>query len=270
MKAVLIMISFIFIFPLLFTLTNSFMSSSEIYKRYEPIEGDIQLSIIPEMISFEQYFILLFRKPSFLKMYWNSVFLSIPVIIGQIVIGSMMAFAFSKLRFPFRNPLFMIYVITMMMPFQVTMIPNYIIADYFGILNTHLSITLPGIFSTFGVFLLRQFMIYIPDDLIEYAKIQGASYFIIFLRIILPLVKVGIISLGFLTFIEYWNLVERPFLFLSDHNKQPLSLMLSFINNKERGLAFAAGIIFMFPVVLVFLSYEKQLFKGITYIGIKG
>ena len=160
----------------------------------------------------------------------------------------------------------------MLLPFQVTLVPNYIVAQKLGIMGSRLSIILPGIFGTFGVFLLRQYMASIPPSYIEAAKIDGAGHLSIFLKIVIPLLKPGLAALFILLFMDNWNMVEQPLIFLSNPLDEPLSLFLSNINNEEPGIAFAASFIYMHPLILVFLYGEEYMVTGIgmQLSGIKG
>jgi multiple sugar transport system permease protein len=158
----------------------------------------------------------------------------------------------------------------MLMPFQVTLVPNYLVADKLGLLNSYGAIVLPGIFASFGVFLMRQFMSSIPDAYMEAVKIDGAGQLRAFIHIALPLVKPGIAALILLSFVDNWNMVEQPILFLTEPIRQPLSVYLTNIAEGARGVAFAASVLYMTPMVLIFLYGEEHLVEGIQMSGIKG
>ncbi|MGO4347580.1 carbohydrate ABC transporter permease [Paenibacillus sp. MCAF9] len=269
------------LFPIIVTFSNSFMTETEIDYNYNLIgkmvniaagekDGYINLKLIPDWVSFGQYAEVLVHKPMFLHMFWNSVFIVVPIIVLQVMIASLAAYAFAKLRFWGRDKLFVVYLMTMLMPFQVTLVPNYIIADKLGLMNTTSAIILPGIFSAFGVFMLRQFMMHIPYTYVEAAKIDGAGHATIFCKIIVPLVKPGIAALIVLLFVDNWNMVEQPLIFLEDTFKQPLSLYLSRISEGARGVAFAASVLYMTPMVLLFLYAESYFVEGVQLSGIKG
>lgn len=283
LTGILGILALIFLLPLAVTITNSFMGEQEIDSNYgmvasssgTDVDVDSQgklanLKFIPDQVTIKQYYTVLVKRIQFLLMFWNSVKLVVPIIAGQIMVASMAAYAFAKLNFTGREKLFFVYIIIMLMPFQVTLVPNYIVADRLGLIGSYLSIIFPGIFSTFGVFLLRQFMHYIPDAYSESAKVDGASHFSIFTRIILPMSKTGIAALAILVFIDNWNMVEQPLIFLRDANKQPLSIFLSNVNEGERGIAFAASVTYMAPMLLVFLYGENYLVEGIQMSGLKG
>lgn len=276
-------IAIAFVFPIVLTVTNSFMSENEIGRNYAAISGDVmandiseggtkylELKIIPDEVVFKQYLTVLIRYTKFLSMFWNSVIMVVPIIVGQIIVASMAAYAFSKIDFKWRDKIFLVYIVTMLMPFQVTLVPNYIIADKLGLLGSFLSIILPGIFSTFGVFLLRQFMFYIPREYNEAVAVDGGTHIDAFLKVILPMSKTGMAALAILVFIDNWNMVEQPLIFLQDVSKQPLSIYLSVINSSERGISFAASTIYMLPMLLVFLYGENYFVEGVQLSGIKG
>lgn len=281
--ALLTATALIFIYPLLLTVTNSFMSEQEIEYNYNALSEGVSdslentagqeyvnLKLIPDEVVLKQYYTVLVKKVQFLFMVWNSVIIVVPIILGQILVASMAAYAFAKIDFKWRDKLFFVYIVVMLMPFQVTLVPNYIVASRLGLVGNYLSIILPGIFGTFGVFLLKQHMAYIPDAYIEAARVDGASYLKIFTMIILPMSKAGIAALAILLFIDNWNMVEQPLVFLNDPVKQPLSIYLSRINSDDRGVAFAAAVLYMLPMLLVFLHGENYLVEGIQLSGIKG
>jgi len=274
-------IAIMMLLPIIVTIVNSLMTEAEIEYNYKLIgqmititNGEknsfINLKLIPDFVSFGQYAEVLIHKPLFLQMFWNSVLLVVPIILGQVAVASLAAYAFAKLRFWGREKLFVIYLMTMLMPFQVTLVPNYMIADKLGLLNTNAAIILPGIFSAFGVFMLRQFMLHIPYSYLEAAKIDGAGQFGIFVKIMLPLIQPGMAALVVLLFVDNWNMVEQPLIFLEDALKQPLSLYLSRITEGARGVAFAASVLYMAPMVLLFLYAESYFIEGIQLSGIKG
>jgi multiple sugar transport system permease protein len=283
LSAVLFIMAVIFLFPLILTVASSFMSEQEINNSYGMVASNnpsgqddaftgkyADIKLIPAMVTVRQYYTALVKRTQFLIKFWNSVIMVVPIISGQVLVASMAAYAFAKMKFVFRDRLFFAYIIIMLMPFQVTLVPNYIMADKLGLVGSYFSIILPGIFGTFGVFLMRQFMAYIPDAYIESAKVDGAGQFRIFSGIILPMSKTGLAALSILVFIDNWNMVEQPLIFLQDVNMHPLSIYLSSINEGERGIAFAASAIYMLPMLLVFLYGENYLVQGIQLSGLKG
>ncbi|MFC0330127.1 carbohydrate ABC transporter permease [Paenibacillus sepulcri] len=273
-------IALLLLFPIVITFTNSLMTGQEIDIDYgsigqmnETAAGKaipfVNLKLLPDQVSLEQYGKVLISSPRYLAMFWNSVWLVVPIIAGQTLIAALAAYALSKLKFRGRDTLFLIYLLTMLMPFQVTLVPNYIMADKLGLLGSSNAIILPGIFAAFGVFMLRQFMLHIPYAYIEAAKMDGAGHLRIFRTVIVPMVKPGLAALVVLLFVDYWNMVEQPLIFLDDPFKQPLSVYLSRLSG-EPGIAFAASMLYMAPMVLLFLYAETYFIEGIQLSGIKG
>lgn len=273
----------LFLTPIVLTITNSFMSASEISSNYGTvfavdanggkvyISEKVNLKFIPDMVSFSQYITVLFKSPDYLLKFWNSVILVGPIVVFQLIVASLASYGFARYRGRIRELIFFIYIILMLMPYQVTLVPNYLVSDWLNMLNTNWAIWLPGIFSPFAVFLLTKFMRRIPESVIEAARIDGAGEWKIYRKICLPLCKGAICSAAILVFIDYWNMVEQPLILLTDAEKHPLSVFLSKINSGEIGLAFAVATIYMVPSLLIFLYGEEYLVDGITYQGgIKG
>lgn len=273
----------IFLLPTVLTVANSFMSASEINANYGAIfaksedggkvfiSEKINLKFIPDIVSFSQYFTVLFKSPDYLFKFWNSVILVVPIVIFQLLTASLAAYAFARLKGRLNEMIFFVYIIVMLMPYQVTLVPNYLVSDWLNILDTRAAIILPGIFTPFAVFILSKIMRRIPVSLIEAAKLDGAGEMQIFRYICMPLCKSAFFSVAILVFIDYWNMVEQPLILLSDTEKYPLSVFLSQINTGEIGLAFAVATIYMIPTLLMFLYGEDYLVEGIAYSGgIKG
>ena len=274
--------AFMFLMPTVLTITNSFMTQSEITANYGQvfqnatdgksyIKDKINLKFIPDKVSFTQYFTVLLKSPDFLYKFWNSVILVAPIVLAQLMVASVAAYGFTRWRGKVRDTIFFAYVILMLMPYQVTLVPNYLVSDFLGLLNTRWAIILPGAFAPFSVFLLTKSMRRIPASLIESAKLDGAGEWHIFWNICLPQCRSALYSIAILVFIDYWNMVEQPLILLPDASQQPLSVYLSQINAGEIGIAFAAAVVYMVPGLLMFLHGEAYLVEGITYAGsVKG
>ena len=272
-----------FLMPTVLTIANSFMSGTEISANYGSvfattetggktfISEKVNLKFIPDMVSFSQYYTVLFKSPDYLLKFWNSVILVVPIVIFQLAVEALASYGFARLKGRLKEIIFFVYIIVMLMPYQVTLVPNYLVSDALGILNTRWAIILPAVFTPFSVFLLSKIMRRIPESFIEAAKLDGAGELQIFLYIALPLCKSVMYSVAILVFIDYWNMVEQPLILLSDQNMYPLSVFLSKINSGEIGLAFAVATIYMIPTLLMFLYGEDYLVEGIAYSGgIKG
>ncbi|MDE6425850.1 MAG: carbohydrate ABC transporter permease [Ruminococcus sp.] len=276
-----------FILPTVLTIANSFMTSNEISANYGAMMGNmsgegkkvfisenVNLKFIPDKATLSQYKNVLFKNPEYLFKFWNSIILTVPITFFQLAVAILTSYGFSRYNNKFKNIIFFVYIILMLMPYQVTLVPNYLVAKYFSLLDTRWAIILPGIFSPFSVFLLTKVMRRIPISYVEAAKLDGANEWQIMTQIYLPMCKSAVISVGMLVFIDYWNMVEQPMILITDPDAvsllHPLSVFLSQINSGDIGLAFAVGTVYMIPTILMFLYGEDYLVEGITAGGIKG
>jgi len=278
---VLVLLSGLFLFPIVVTVSNSFMSPFEITNRYTsavlPSNGFdqaglmnfVNMSLIPTFVSAKQYVKLLFESPMYLGLFWNSVKLTLPVVFGQLLVSVPGAYAFELSKFKYKEAVFFVYIVVMLMPLQVTLVPNYIVADFFGIEDSYLAIILPGIFSPFGVFLVRQFLKGMPREYIEAAKVDGAGHLTIIASLIVPLIKSAIAAVVILTFVEYWNLIDQAVVFIRDANSEPLSVFLSRLSSGNPDMIFAASTFYMLPAILIFLFGQKNMVEGIQLSGMK-
>lgn len=273
----------LFLMPTVLTMTNSFMSPEEINANYGAvfatgnsggktyISEKVNLKLIPDKVTFSQYFTVLFKSPAYLLKFWNSVILVVPIVVFQVFVALLASYGFSRYNGKFRTLLFFGYIVLMFMPYQVTLVPNRLVAEWLGIMNTRWAVILPGIFSPFAVFILTKSMKRIPKSLIEAAELDGANEWQIFTHICIPSCKSSIYSVIILVFIDYWNMVEQVLVLLTDEEKMPLSVFLSQINTGEISLAFAVATIYMIPALLLFLHGEDSLVEGITsQSGLKG
>lgn len=275
--------AFIFLLPTVLTITNSFMNETEINANYGKIfattetggkvfvSDTVYIKFIPNKVSFDQYTSVLFKSPDYLYKFWNSVIYTVPIMIFQLVIALLASYGFMRLKGRLKEILFFVYIIICLMPYQVTLVPNFLVSKWLNIIDTRWAIWLPGMFSPFAVYLLTKYMKRIPTSIIEAAKVDGASEWKIFLKICLPLCKGAIYSVAILIFIDFWNMVEQPLILLADEYLHPLSIFLSKINSGEIGLAFAVACVYMVPSLLIFLYGEDYLVEGISYQGgVKG
>ena len=258
--------------PIVYTITNSFMSVEEINRYYGDMnkEGAVTLfHIFPDRVTLDSYYQMLFRRPDYLVKFWNSLLLTGSIVIGQAVISCTAGYAFSKFRFPGRDVIFFVLIILIMMPYQVTLVSNFIVLDLLNLIGSYPAVILPGIFSPFGVFLMRQVIDGMPNDIIEAAKLDGANQFQILFRIVAPRCRAGLVSLIILSFVDSWNMVEQPLIFLKDRAAYPLSVFLAESNSADPSLGFACGVLAMIPVALLFLFYEQELVEGISLSNLK-
>lgn len=273
-KTVLLAMGFLFCAPVLFLLSGSIMSRYELSKSLLPLmtgqEELITWAFFPRYPTFEHYARILFQTPQFFVVFWNSMKMVCLILMGQFFIAVPAAWAFAVYQFRGRKLLFTLYIVLMLMPFQVTMLSSYLVLHRLELLNTQGSIILPAIFSAFPVFLIYRDFCSLPRGLIEAARIDGAGEWMIFQKIGLPLASGGILSAGVLGFLEYWNLIEQPMAFLEDQTLWPLSLYLPEIGPEQAGYSFVAAVITLIPAVFVFLAGREYLEQGIVASAVKG
>lgn len=208
------------------------------------------------------------------RAYFNSFYINMIVVVSQLITCSMAAYAFAKITFPFREPLFILFLATMMVPGQVTIIPLYLIMKNIGWLDTHLAIIVPSaLLNAFGVFLLRQFFRGIPKEMEEAAIVDGANRWTIYARIMLPLIKPALSALGIFTFLGMWNNFFNPLIFLSSTDKFTVPMMLNLYRgmySTDWTLMMAGASIALIPVLIVYIIGQKYIIEGVTLSGIKG
>lgn len=276
----------LFLVPIILTFSDSFMTSSEISANYGVmfnnmsgnektfVSENANLKFIPDEVTVSQYRSVLITNSDYLLKFWNSVILTVPITFFQIIVALLASYGFSRYPSRIKGIIFFAYIILMIMPYQVTLVPNFLVAKKFGLLNTRSSIILPAIFSPFSIFLLTKAMRRIPVSYIEAAKLDGANELQILMKIYVPLCKNALIAIGLLVFIDYWNMVEQPLILMSSDEARamhPLSVFLAQINTEDVGLAFAVGVVYMIPTLLLFLRCEDSLVEGIVSAGgIKG
>ncbi|MTI65799.1 MAG: carbohydrate ABC transporter permease [Firmicutes bacterium] len=262
-----VLISLMFLFPIAFTVANSLMPYGQVISN--------KVNFIPNQVNLQQYYSIVINKTEYFKFFLNSVKITSLIIFGQIFLGILAAFAFAKMKFPGSDILFMGYVFLLLLPYQVVLVPNFLFFDKvetllnIKIFDTHLALILPGMFYSFGVFILRQFIRGIPDELIEAAKIDGAGYATILIRIILPMLKPAIFTLVILTFIDNWNLIDQAVAFIETPEKMPLSVFLNDIYDGDKGVFFAGAVLYIIPAILIFTKGEKYLKEGLILGGDK-
>lgn len=272
-RAVLTFFCILVWLPLLMMACNSLMSESEMLDRFGVIFGTgltpVKQSLLPSYPTIRPYVELLLDSPGFYVMFWNSCFQTGAVLAGQMLIALPAAWGFANFSFRGKGVLFFIYIVLMILPFQVTMVPNYLVLKHLNLLNSHFAVILPGIFSTFPVFIMTKFFEGIPVPLMEAAKLDGAGELTIFFKVGIPLGIPGIVSALVLGFLEYWNAIEQPMAFLKEKRLWPLSLYLPEITWDKAGAAWAASIVMMVLPVTLFIMGQENLEQGIAASGIK-
>ena len=268
----LALMGILFAAPVFLLVSGSLMSRWELGEylgALESGEGFIRWVLFPMYPTFSHYGRLLFETPQFFTVFWNSMKLTVFSAGGQLLLAVPAAWAFAAYRFPFRRFLFTLYVMLMLLPFQVTMLSSYLVLNDLKLVNTHWAIILPAACSTYPVFLIYRGFQNIPRALLDAARIDGAGEWRIFWKIGLPLASNGILSAVVLGFLEYWSLIEQPLAFLENQSLWPLSLYLPEISLQQAGYSFAASVITLIPPSFVFFIGQDYLEKGIAASGLK-
>lgn len=259
-------LALLFISPLLWMVSTSLKRNSEVFA--QPFHW------IPEDPSLSNYAEVWFEEGvNMLHAYRNSFIIVFFSVTGSLIIASLAAYAFAKINFKGKNAIFMLFLSSMMIPSQTTLVPRFMLFKTMGLYNSLWAIILPGLFSATAIFMLRQFYMGLPNDLMEAAKIDGAGHFRIFAQIMLPLTKAALISLMILSFISNWNEYLSPLIFITKKELYPVSLtirwwMLEDASDYAKVMAASASAIV--PVVILFASCQKYFVEGIATSGVKG
>lgn len=273
LKYFLYFIAAIFCLPVVFVVIGSFMGSDELMSNLAPIlsgkDGYIKWDLLPTQPSLQSYIKLLLDSPEYFNTFWNSVIMTVGTVLGQIVIGIPAAWGFAQFDFKGKKILFFTYIVLMILPFQVLMLSEYIMLKSLNLLDSFFSIILPGMFSTFPVFIMYNFFSKIPRSLLESARLDGAGEFKILIHIGIPCSASGIFAAAILQFVEYWNIIEQPMMFLKDRALWPMSLAIPNIKTENVGLALAASVLMMLPSILIFIFGKRYLEQGIAATGLK-
>lgn len=274
-RTALMILALMMLIPIGVTFLYSFFSPGEI-KAYMATRGsydanawmDVKLS--PQMFSLSQYYEILIRDTSILKMFVNSTFYTVMILLGQAAVIPMMAYALSRFNFRGRDAIFFGILMLMLLPFQVTMVPNVLTLRRIGLLNTIWAVILPVWFSPFYIFLLRQFMVGLPNELLEAAQMDGAGTVRCYFHIVLPVCRPVIGAAVALSFADCWNLVEQPMTYLSQRTDlQPLSVMFNQLVSESSGIEFAGAAIYILPALFVYLYFLKDILTGIQLTELK-
>jgi len=250
--------------PFVWMLSTSFKDASEIFTK-SPV-------FIPKSPSLQNYREL-FVRVDFLMHFLNSVIVAAGVTFLSLLVNALAAFAFAKLNFAGREKLFALLLLTMMVPGQVTMMPVFIILKSLGLLNSYLGLIIPGCASIFAIFMLRQFMRDIPDELIDAARIDGCGDFRVFFNIVLPLCKPALVTLLIFNFMGAWNEFLWPLIVMIKEERYTLPVALANLNGQfgtDWGILMAGSVVVVAPVIIVFLIAQKHYIEGITAGAVKG
>ena len=269
----LMLLALLFWLPLTMLLTGALTPTTEIRARLSGVLGatDALASwrFFPDRVTLRHVVELLLDTPAFYRVFWNSCLQVLPGVAGQILVGAPAAWALARYRFPGRRALRWLYILLMILPFQVTMASSYIVLNRFRMIDTPLALLLPMTFSAFPVFIMTKFFSKIPTDMLEAARMDGASEWRLFWKIGLPLGLPGVLSAALLGFVEGWNAVEQPITFLKTPSLYPLSVFLPEATVENAGVSFVSALVALLPAVLIFLLGQQYLEQGIIASGIK-
>ncbi len=252
------------LFPFVWMLSTSFKGPGEIFTK--------QPTLLPHIWTLAGYRSIFAAVNIWLHL-WNSVVYAVALTVMSVLFNAMAAYAFAKLKFPGREKVFSLLLITMMVPGQVTMLPVFLILKSLGLLNSYAGLILPGSAAVFAIFMMRQFMMDIPEEILEAARIDGFSEFAIFWRIMIPLCRPIIATLTVFSFIGAWNDFLWPLVIMIREDKYTLPVALASVNgqyNTDWGMLMAGAVLVVVPAVLVFLLAQKHYIKGIAAGAVKG
>ena len=271
LTVLMVLVALGILLPTLLTVASSFMSQRELEAHYGSALGagrgsytadTAALTLIPQHATTEQYATATLQTPHYIVRFFNSLYLTVPITLGQLALAAMGAYSLYRCRNRFRAGVYFLYVLLMLLPYQVTLLPNYLVAKELGLLGSDWAVILPGIVSPFAVFLLSRNMRQIPHVQVEAAKLDGAGEWRIFTRICLPQCRAVLWAVAMLIFAEYWNMIEQPMVLLDDPTHYPLSIFLAQINTDGAGVAFAVAVLFMLPPLVLFLIGQRSFVAG--------
>ena len=270
----LALIAVLMLLPIVFTFLYSFFPKGEISaylalrNRYDDTKW-LDVLFSPTVVSLRQYYTILIEEPQYLNLFVNSALYGAAILLGQALVIPMTAYALSRFTFKGRDTLFFLVLMLMLLPFQVTMAPSVMTLRALGLLNTVWAIILPMIFSPFYIFLLRQFMIGIPNEIIEAGQMDGAGTMRTFVHVVLPVCRPILRAAAALSFADCWNLVEQPLVYLTDANLQPLSVMFNQMNEDSAAVAFAGAALYLLPMLLVYIYFQDDILLGVQLSELK-
>ena len=261
----LTLISLLFVLPVVLTVACSFLSPQEVQRVFGPLLGEDGTAVfgaLPQGFSLMGYYEVFFATPDYLAKFWVSLLLAVGAILGQMVISCMGGFAFAFYDFPGKRLLYGLLCLFMLIPLQVTLLPNYLLLDQLGALNTYWALLLPLAFAPLGTFLLTQTFRSVPVDILHAARLDGAGTLQVLARVLLPCGKSGVSTLIILTLIESWNMVEQPLIYLRDVGSYPLSVFLASRYMENLPFQFVCSVLSLLPLALCFLYFGGDLLQG--------
>ena len=270
---ILVVTAGICLVPVLFLVAGTFMGNQEIYKCVAPAlggkDGFAIWHFIPLYPTLQNVVELLLDSPEYFQMFWNSMFYTGAILAGQLVFGMPAAWGLARYQFRGRKAAYGLFILVMMMPFQVTMLSQYFVLNWLNLLDAPGAVILPGIFSTFSVFIMYRFFRGLPESVMEAARVDGAGEFQIFIHVGIPLGSSGILSAMVFSFLDCYSMLEQPMTFLKTKSLWPLSLFLPEITEQNAGFSFCASLVTVLPAMFVFLAGQDYLEQGIAAAGTK-
>ena len=272
--SLLIVLALLAVYPVIFLSAGSLMGADELEDCLGAVvsgaEGYASFPVLPKYPTLQHFVEVLLDSPEFFVMFWNSILITFGVLGGQFVAGTMAAWGFARYEFPCKRGIFLLYIVLMLLPFQVLMLSDYLLLDRLRLLDSLWAVILPGMFSTFPVFIMYRFFAEIPDSLIESARLDGAREWQLFWYLALPMGSSGIIAALVLGFLEYWSLIEQPLTFIKDKSKLPLSVFLPDLTmTGKAGFLFAVSVVTFLPAIIVFMGGRDYLEQGIMAGAVK-
>jgi len=252
------------IVPFIWMLSTSFKPEPEVFV-FPP-------RLLPMEPTWNSY-VMLFERVNFARSFFNSAVVTITFTLINILVASLAGYAFAKIKFYGREKVFYLFLATMMIPSQVTMIPSFIVLKNLGLLNSYWGLIIPGSASVFGIFLVRQFMLGVPDDLIDAARIDGCNELRIYWHIILPLLKPVLSTIAIFSFMGAWNDFLWPLIVMSSEKMYTLPVALAMLNvehNTEWALLMAGSVVVTLPILVIFFALQRNFIEGIAHSGLKG
>ena len=258
-------LSLLFVLPVVLTVACSFLSPQEVQRVFGPLLGEggtAALGALPQGFSLMGYYEVFFATPDYLAKFWVSLLLAVGAILGQMVISCMGGFAFAFYDFPGKRLLYSLLCLFMLIPLQVTLLPNYLLLDQLGALNTYWALLLPLAFAPLGTFLLTQIFRSVPADILHAARLDGAGTLQVMVKVLLPCGKGGASTLVVLTLIESWNMVEQPLIYLQDVGSYPLSVFLASQYMENLPFQFVCSVLSLLPLALCFLYFGGDVLRN--------
>ncbi len=274
-RLLLTVLAVVILLPIVMTMMYSFFSPGEI-KAFMQTRGSydaaklMEIKLAPNMFSLSQYYKILIEDMSILRYFVNSVLYAGAILLGQALIVPMMAYALSRFRFRGRDALFFLVIVLMLLPFQVTMVPNVMTLRKLNLLDTVWAVILPMIVAPFYIFLLRQYMVGLPGEMIEAAQIDGAGPMRCYIHVVMPVCRPILGAAVALSFADCWNLVEQPLTYLTTRTDlYPLSVVFNQLTQESTGVEFAGAALYTLPALFIYLFFQSDILEGVQLTELK-